>query len=138
MKDVWKLALGVVTSIAGFIEVGSMSTSAQAGADYRFRLLWAVGLATICLMLLTAMSGHLPALLTGMFLRMPGSITRLACFLGDLFCEILADFFSHLTGNLFDLIDREYPIFRKLRQALIQSRFILLHQPLLQLQSPSG
>ena len=61
MKDLWKLALGVITSIAGFIEVGSVSTSAQAGADYRFRLLWAVALATLCLILLTEMSGRLAA-----------------------------------------------------------------------------
>ena len=61
MKDVLKLALGIVTSIAGFIEVGSLSTSAQAGAQYGFQLLWAILAATICLIFLTEMSGRLAA-----------------------------------------------------------------------------
>lgn len=61
MKDALKVVLGVVTSIAGFVEVGSISTSAQAGAMFRFRLLWAIVLATICLMFLIEMSGRLAA-----------------------------------------------------------------------------
>jgi len=56
-----KAGLGVVTSIAGFIEVGSLSTSAQAGAAFRFQLLWAVAIATICLIFLIEMSGRLAA-----------------------------------------------------------------------------
>ncbi len=61
MKDVLKLALGIVTSIAGFIEVGSLSTSAQAGAQFGFQLLWAILAATICLIFLIEMSGRLAA-----------------------------------------------------------------------------
>jgi len=61
MKEFLKLGLGVVTSIAGFIEVGSLSTSAQAGARFGFRLLWAIAAATICLVFLAEMSGRLAA-----------------------------------------------------------------------------
>ena len=61
MKNLLKAGLGVVTSIAGFIEVGSLSTSAQAGAAFRFRLLWAIALATVCLIFLIEMSGRLAA-----------------------------------------------------------------------------
>lgn len=61
MKDLLKAGLGVVTSIAGFIEVGSLSTSAQAGAAFGFRLLWSIALATICLVFLIEMSGRLAA-----------------------------------------------------------------------------
>jgi len=53
------LILGVVTSIGGFVEVGSISTSAQAGAEFGFQLLWAVLAAGLMLCLLTEMSGRL-------------------------------------------------------------------------------
>jgi hypothetical protein len=33
LRKILNLALGVVTSIGGFVEVGSISTSAQAGAE---------------------------------------------------------------------------------------------------------
>ena len=59
MKGPMKVLLGIVTSICGFIEVGSLSTSAQAGAEYRFRLLWAIVLATICVAFLVEMAGRL-------------------------------------------------------------------------------
>jgi len=61
VKNILKLGLGIVTGIAGFIEVGSLSTSAQAGAEFRFRLLWAVVLAAICLACLAEMAGRLAA-----------------------------------------------------------------------------
>ena len=53
------LLLGIVTSIGGFVEVGSISTSAQAGAEFGFQLLWAVAIAAAMLALLTEMSGRL-------------------------------------------------------------------------------
>jgi Mn2+/Fe2+ NRAMP family transporter len=53
------LVLGIVTSIGGFVEVGSISTSAQAGAKFGFQLLWAVAIAAGMLALLTEMSGRL-------------------------------------------------------------------------------
>ncbi len=61
MKNFLKLGLGIVTSIAGFIEVGSLSTSAQAGAEFGFSLLWAIAAATLCLITLCEMSGRLAA-----------------------------------------------------------------------------
>jgi Mn2+/Fe2+ NRAMP family transporter len=59
VKGPMKILLGIVTSICGFIEVGSLSTSAQAGAEYRFRLVWAIVLATVCVAFLVEMSGRL-------------------------------------------------------------------------------
>jgi len=53
------LLLGVVTSVGGFVEVGSISTSAQAGAEFGFQLLWAIAIAGLMLALLTEMSGRL-------------------------------------------------------------------------------
>ena len=59
MSSLIDLLLGVVTSIGGFVEVGSISTSAQAGAEFGFQLLWAVAIAAAMLALLTEMSGRL-------------------------------------------------------------------------------
>jgi Mn2+/Fe2+ NRAMP family transporter len=53
------LVLGVVTSIGGFVEAGSISTSAQAGAEFGFQMLWAVAIAGAMLAMLTEMSGRL-------------------------------------------------------------------------------
>jgi Mn2+/Fe2+ NRAMP family transporter len=61
MKNAVRLLLGVVTSIGGFIEAGSISTSAQAGALFGFQLLWAIALAATCVAFLVEMSGRLAA-----------------------------------------------------------------------------
>jgi Mn2+/Fe2+ NRAMP family transporter len=55
------LVLGVVTSIGGFVEVGSISTAAQAGAEFGLQLLWAVAAAGIMVAMLVEMSGRLAA-----------------------------------------------------------------------------
>ena len=59
MSAIVDLVLGVVTSIGGFVEVGSISTSAQAGSEFGFQLLWAIAVAGAMLALLTEMSGRL-------------------------------------------------------------------------------
>ncbi len=61
MKKLVEIALGIVTSIGGFLEVGSIATAAQAGAGYGYRLAWAVLLGTVCLAFLVEMSGRLAA-----------------------------------------------------------------------------
>lgn len=60
----WKwfsVALGVVTSIGGFLEAGSIATAAQAGAVFGYQLLWPLALGTICLICLIEMAGRLAA-----------------------------------------------------------------------------
>jgi Mn2+/Fe2+ NRAMP family transporter len=59
MSGIVDLLLGVVTSIGGFVEVGSISTAAQAGAEFDFQLLWAVAIAALILAMLAEMSGRL-------------------------------------------------------------------------------
>jgi Mn2+/Fe2+ NRAMP family transporter len=61
MKKIIQVALGVVTGIGGFLEVGSIATAAQAGASFRYGLLWAIALGTICLIFLVEMTGRLAA-----------------------------------------------------------------------------
>src|SRR3954465_8874641 len=56
-----EIALGIVTGIGGFLEVGSLATSAQAGSEFGFQLLWALGLGVICIAFLVEMSGRLAA-----------------------------------------------------------------------------
>ncbi|MFN2542688.1 MAG: NRAMP family divalent metal transporter [Chthoniobacterales bacterium] len=56
-----QVALGIVTSIGGFLEAGSIATAAQAGAAFGFQLLWPIALGTICLIFLIEMSGRLAA-----------------------------------------------------------------------------
>jgi Mn2+/Fe2+ NRAMP family transporter len=57
-----QLSLGIVTGIGGFLEAGSIATSAQAGASFGYQLVWAVVVGTLGLVFLTEMSGRLAAI----------------------------------------------------------------------------
>ena len=61
MKRLLDLTLGIVTSIGGFLEAGSIITALQAGALFGYKLLWAIALGTLGLMLLVEQSGRLAA-----------------------------------------------------------------------------
>jgi len=61
MKKILQIALGIVTSVGGFLEIGSVTTAMQAGAAFGYQLLWAILLGTICLIFLVEMSGRLSA-----------------------------------------------------------------------------
>jgi len=61
VKKIASLTIGIVTSIGGFVEVGSISTSVQAGAEFGYSLLWAIAAATLFLAALAEMSGRLAA-----------------------------------------------------------------------------
>ncbi len=60
-KKVFEVALGVVTAFAGFLEAGSIATSAQAGAEFGYQLVWPIALGTVCVIFLIEMSGRLAA-----------------------------------------------------------------------------
>src|SRR5690349_8546799 len=61
MKNALKIALGILTSIGGFLDVGAIATSAEAGTSFGYQLIWAVVLSTICIIFLLEMSGRLAA-----------------------------------------------------------------------------
>jgi Mn2+/Fe2+ NRAMP family transporter len=61
MSNLLRIALGIFTSIGGFLEVGAIATAADAGASFRFQLIWAVVLGTICVIFLVEMSGRFAA-----------------------------------------------------------------------------
>lgn len=62
MKRLLELTLGIVTSVGGFLEVGSIATAAQGGAAFQYQLTWAIVLGTVCLIFLVEMSGRLAAM----------------------------------------------------------------------------
>jgi Mn2+/Fe2+ NRAMP family transporter len=61
LKKFANIALGILTSVGGYLEVGSMGTALQAGAAYRYQLLWAIVAGTICVAFLVEMTGRLAA-----------------------------------------------------------------------------
>jgi Mn2+/Fe2+ NRAMP family transporter len=61
VKNALKVALGILTAIGGFLDVGAIATAAQAGAAFGFQLLWVILLGTICVIFLVEMSGRLAA-----------------------------------------------------------------------------
>ncbi|MBW4635127.1 MAG: divalent metal cation transporter [Iphinoe sp. HA4291-MV1] len=61
MKKIFEIALGIITSIGGFLDVGAIATAAEAGSVFGFQLIWAIVLGTICVIFLVEMSGRLAA-----------------------------------------------------------------------------
>jgi Mn2+/Fe2+ NRAMP family transporter len=61
MRKYLEVALGIFTSIGGFLEVGAIVTTAQAGAQFGYRLGWVLVLGTVCVIFLVEMSGRLSA-----------------------------------------------------------------------------
>lgn len=60
-KQLVEVALGVLTSIGGYLDVGAIATSSQAGAEYGFRHLWVIALGTLAVVFLVEMSGRFAA-----------------------------------------------------------------------------
>jgi Mn2+/Fe2+ NRAMP family transporter len=56
-----EVALGIVTGIGGFLEIGSIVTASQAGAEFGLQLAWVILLGTVALAFLMEMTGRLAA-----------------------------------------------------------------------------
>jgi len=61
MKKIMEIALGIVTSVGGFLEIGSIATAAQAGADFSFQLIWTILLGGLCIIFLVEQAGRFSA-----------------------------------------------------------------------------
>ena len=60
-RKLWEIALGIITSVGGFIDVGAIATASQSGSQFRFQLIWPVVLGTLCVICLVEMAGRLAA-----------------------------------------------------------------------------
>jgi Mn2+/Fe2+ NRAMP family transporter len=61
MKRVFAVALGVMTAIGGFVDVGNLVTSGITGARFGMSLTWAIVLGTIAMTLYGEMAGRVAA-----------------------------------------------------------------------------
>jgi Mn2+/Fe2+ NRAMP family transporter len=61
MRTILKIALGIIAAIGGFLDIGDLVFNAQAGALYRYDLLWAVTLGTLGIAVYAEMSGRVAA-----------------------------------------------------------------------------
>lgn len=62
MKKYLSVALGILTAIGGYVDVGAIVTAGQAGSKFGFGLLWAMVLGTICIIFLVEMVGRIGAM----------------------------------------------------------------------------
>jgi manganese transport protein len=58
---IFKIALGIIAAVGGFLDIGDLVFNTQAGALYRYDLLWAVVLGTLGIAVYAEMSGRVAA-----------------------------------------------------------------------------
>jgi Mn2+/Fe2+ NRAMP family transporter len=61
MKKIFQIALGIIAAIGGFVDIGELVFNTQAGADFRFQLLWAVPVGVIGIVVFAEMTGRVAA-----------------------------------------------------------------------------
>ncbi|MDQ3746988.1 MAG: divalent metal cation transporter, partial [Acidobacteriota bacterium] len=61
MKKWVEIFLGILTAMGGFVEVGELVFSVNAGARFRFSLLWVVALGTVGIIAYCEMAGRIAA-----------------------------------------------------------------------------
>lgn len=61
MKIIFKIALGIIAAVGGFLDIGDLVFNTQAGALYRYDLIWAVVLGTLGIAVYAEMSGRVAA-----------------------------------------------------------------------------
>ena len=59
MKKLLQIALGIIAAIGGFVDIGELVFNTQAGADFRFQLLWAVPVGVIGIVVFAEMTGRI-------------------------------------------------------------------------------
>jgi Mn2+/Fe2+ NRAMP family transporter len=61
VKSILKIALGLIAAVGGFLDIGDLVFNTQAGALYRYDLLWAVLLGTLGVAVYAEMCGRVAA-----------------------------------------------------------------------------
>jgi Mn2+/Fe2+ NRAMP family transporter len=62
MKKFFAIALGILTAIGGFVDIGDLVANAETGSRFRMSLAWAVILGTVGIVLYAEMAGRVAAL----------------------------------------------------------------------------
>jgi manganese transport protein len=58
MKKVLGVTLGIMTALGGFVDLGQIVFTMQAGALFGYRLMWAIALGTAAIILYMEMCGR--------------------------------------------------------------------------------
>jgi len=61
VKSILKIALGIIAALGGFLDIGDIVFNTQAGALFRYDLLWAVALGTLGIAVYAEMCGRVAA-----------------------------------------------------------------------------
>ncbi|MBO9531807.1 MAG: divalent metal cation transporter [Solirubrobacteraceae bacterium] len=61
MKKLLSLALGIIAAIGGFVDIGDLVFTIQAGATFGYQLLWAVPIGVVGIVIFAEMSGRIAA-----------------------------------------------------------------------------
>ena len=61
MRRIFALALGIIAAIGGFVDIGDLVFTVQAGAVFGYQLLWAVPIGVVGIMVFAEMSGRVAA-----------------------------------------------------------------------------
>src|SRR5690242_13757052 len=91
-KKIFAVALGIITSIGGFLDIGSLATSAAAGAQFGYTLVWALALGVLCIIFLAEMAGRLAAISKHTLADALRERFGVRFFLGVYLIELLVDF----------------------------------------------
>ena len=62
MKTLLQIALGIIAAIGGFLDIGDLVFTSQAGATYGYSTLWAVPVGVLGIMVFAEMSGRVAAI----------------------------------------------------------------------------
>jgi Mn2+/Fe2+ NRAMP family transporter len=62
VKKVFALALGILTAIGGFVDIGDLVTNAQVGARFGLSLAWATVIGVLGICVFAEMSGRVAAI----------------------------------------------------------------------------
>jgi manganese transport protein len=61
VKKVMEIALGIMTALGGFVDIGELVFTAQAGAVFKYSLLWPIVVGTIGIVVYSEMCGRIAA-----------------------------------------------------------------------------
>jgi manganese transport protein len=62
LRDILKIALGVIAAIGGFVDIGDIVFNSQAGASLGYSVLWALPLGVLGIIVFAEMSGRIAAI----------------------------------------------------------------------------